>query len=352
MYAWTPEDLPVFYEDFAFESEATQNWKVICGLPMFGYPSTIPYGALVAKGIGNLLVPSKHFGVAHDLGGGLRMQAEMRKTGLVAACAAKVMLERNCPARFVPYANLRPLLEAAGTLDMPGKTRVTTYAGHEYEPFSEDEVVSALGIGISRTSEWWQGDSGACTDSPNDRAAFALWTCWDVALKGTLNVRQSLAECLFAKVQERGRYSGNYAVALGLMGDSRAMPMLREMVASPGGEVDPAVKGAYPNRIKAILLLGRFADAEIAQTLRKIVLDNADAFMKDLYGHGAWSTPEMCRFQALSYALMALKSILARHPEATLAKELSDWQANHASAFVQPDGIDLRERLRHVEFNS
>ena len=101
-YAWGPEDLPVFQGDHAFESEPIQNWKVLCGLPFFGYPAVLTYGTIVAKGIDGLLVPSKHFGVAHDLGGGIRMQDDMRKTGIAAACAALVAIRLNCALKDVP----------------------------------------------------------------------------------------------------------------------------------------------------------------------------------------------------------------------------------------------------------
>ena len=347
MHAWTPEDLPVFYGDYAFESDETQNWKVLCGLPMFGFPSTIPYGSIVAKGMDNLLVPSKHFGVSHDLGGGLRMQAEMRKSGLAAACAAKVMLERNCSAKSVPYGELRPLLEAAGTLAPPRKTRMTTYAGHEFEPFSGDQVVAALGIGVLRTDEWWQGAKGKCTDSLAERAAYALWTCWNTALNGSPEERASLAERLLAKVREAGKFAGNFAVALGLMGDRRAVPMLRKMVEEPGGEIDPVVRGALPNRIKAILLLGRFRDRGIMSALRRIILGGADEFMRDLYGKAAWSTDSDCRFQALSYAAMAMKAILAEHPNGVVMEEMRSWARGNLS-FKRDGGVDLADRLRKV----
>ena len=49
---------------------------------------------------------------------------------------------------------------------------------------------------------------------------------------------------------------------------------------------------------------------------------------------------------------MALKSILAKHPDAALAAEIADWQAHRAPAMVQKEGDDLRDRLRHVSFKS
>lgn len=352
MYAWEPEDLPVFYGDLAFESEATQNWKVLCGLPMFGYPSAIPYGSLVAKGVDNLLAPSKHLGVSHDLGGAIRMHGEMRKSGVAAACAAHVMLARACAAKSVPYSELRPLLESSGTLIPPRKPHVTTYHGYAFEPYSDEQAVAALRQPITRTREWWQGESGKSTNSPADQAAYALWTCWKRVLTGSQDERRRMADMLFRELGKEGPFAGNFAVALGIMGDRRAIPMLRRIVVKPGGTGDPVVKGALPNRVKAILLLGRFGDAEIAKTLRAIVMDNADGFMKDLYGQGAWKSPEMCRFQALSYSLMALKSILAKHPDAALSAEIAEWQAQRAPSFVQPEGVDLGDRLRHVSFKS
>ncbi len=352
MYAWEPEDLPVFYGDLAFESEETQNWKVLCGLPMFGYPSAIPYGSLVAKGVDNLLVPSKHLGVSHDLGGAIRMQGEMRKSGIAAACAAHLMLARSCAAKDVPYAELEPLLKSSGTLAPARKSYVTTYHGYAFVPYSDEQAVAALRQGITRTREWWQGEDGKCKNTPADQAAYALWTCWKRTLTGSPDERRRMADLLFRELGGEGPFAGNFAVALGLMGDRRAIPMLRRLVMQPGGPCDPPVAGAYPNRVKAILLLGRFADAGIAPTLKSIVLDSADGFMKDLYGKGAWKTPELCRFQALSYALMALKSILAKCPDAALAAEIADWQAHRAPSMVQKEGIDLRDRLRHVSFKS
>ncbi len=352
MYAWEPEDLPVFYGDLAFESEATQNWKVLCGLPMFGYPSTIPYGSLVAKGVDNLLVPSKHLGVSHDLGGAIRMHGEMRKSGIAAACAAHVMLAKSCAARDVPYSELQPLLKSSGTLAPARKSFVTTYHGYVFEPYSDEQAVAALRQPITRTREWWQGEDGKSKNSPADQAAYALWTCWKRVLTGSHEERRRMADILFREIGREGPFAGNFAVALGLMGDRRAIPMLRRLVMQPGGACDPVVKGAYPNRVKAILLLGRFADAVIAKTLKSIVLDNADGFMKDLYGQGAWKSPELCRFQALSHALMALKSILAKHPDAAMSAEIADWQAHRAPSMVQSEGVDLRDRLRHVSFKS
>ena len=74
------------------------------------------------------------------------------------------------------------------------------------------------------------------------------------------------------------RFAGNFALALALMDDARAVPALRDLVAHPGGPTDPVVAGAFPNRIKALDMLGRFADAKSAPLLVAIVADEARAF--------------------------------------------------------------------------
>ncbi|HRR34334.1 MAG TPA: FAD-dependent oxidoreductase [Kiritimatiellia bacterium] len=62
-----------------------------------------------------LLLAAKHYGVAHDAGGGLRMQSHMRMLGFAAAAAAKVSIDRRCELKDVPYTALRALLTEKGT---------------------------------------------------------------------------------------------------------------------------------------------------------------------------------------------------------------------------------------------
>ena len=123
------------------------------------------------------------------------------------------------------------------------------------------------------------------------------------------------------------------------------MPTLLEIVKHPGGELDPVIKNAYPNRVKALLLLGRFQEQESLPLMMDIIRDDAKSFMEDLFGTGAFSTPDMCRFQALSYALMAIKSILAAYPNAQIENELRQWQQRDFK-FLGMDGRDITDRLK------
>ena len=352
-FACEPEDLPVYYADHVFESKEIRNWKVHCGLPMFYYPSSVPYGTIVAKGMENLFVPSKHFGVAHDLGGSLRMQPEMRKTGIAAALAASVMLRLRCAARDVPYAELKPLLEKAGCLKPAKDWRVNTIHGKKFDPLTDEEVLAALRTDITRTAEWWQGSRGEATGSGAERAAYALWTAWERGVRGSRAGKLALGEKLAGELGKTPRYDGNFALALALMGDARAVPPLRELVARPGGPTDPVVMGAFPNRIKAIDMLGRFADVRSVPILTAIVEDEAQKFTAGLTDAGAFDGGDtICRFQALAYALMALKSIWAKHPDRKTALRIAKLQEKLPPFKSQLDGYDLGERLRKIALKS
>lgn len=346
-YAFEPEDLPVFYGDYAFESEAIQNWKVLCGLPLFAYPAILPYGTIVAKGVDGLLVPSKHFGVAHDLGGGIRMQEAMRRSGAAAAAAASIVCARGCRTADVPYAALKPLLDKMGTLRPPRQTSVTSVHGYVFKPFSDDEVMAALDRDATITKEWWYAKAEG---GPDERTVFAYWTAWYRAMSAPAAARRALADRLADRVEKGGRHAGNYAVALGLMRDRRAVPLLRTLVSAPGGACDPVVMNAYPNRFKALLLLGRFKDVASVPVLMALVQDEARAFTADLLRTKAFKTPDTYRFQALSYALMALKAILKDHPDPACSARLNAWLARPRvlKAF---DGANLAERFRPFRFD-
>lgn len=210
--------------------------------------------------LAGLLCPSKHFGVAHDLGGGLRMQGEMRKAGKAAALAAKLAIEKG----------------------MDGKGR-------------------------------------------------------------------PLADALAREMSVGGRFAANFAVALGLMKDARCVPVLRRLVAEPGCEIDPVIEKAIPNRFKAIALLGRFKDDKSVAPLVGIVKDGARGFTRDIAGCRAYESADLYRFQAVSYALMALKSILSAHPDAKVVADLETWRVR-PPVIKGYDGADLGARLKKVCF--
>ena len=348
-YAFGPEDLVRVDQDYAFESEEIQNWKGLCSMPCFGYPSVLPYGTIVARDVEALLVPSKHFGVSHDAGGGIRMQGEMRKTGYAAACAALLAVRGDFALKDVPYAELRSLLEKGGLLTRPEKRFVTTVNGAPMGPFTPEQAIAALKQDVALPGEWWnsKADGGPC-----EQAAYAYWTAWKCALSGADAERKRLGDLLNAEMEQGGRWAGNFAVALGLLGDARACGVLRSLVATPGAShpagSDTVVAHAYPNRIKAICLLGRLGGNASIPLLRDVVLDGAVAFTKDLLGTGLYRTPERYRFEALSYALMSLRTLLKSRPDSCVSEALLAWYGKPLTLLSERDKTDLAPMLKNI----
>ncbi len=308
-HGFGPEDLVVSKLDMAYESEEVQNWKAICFLHAFGYPYSVPYGTIVAKDVDNLFVPSKHFGVTHDAGGGIRMQGEMRKTGIAAACAALVAIQERCAARDVPYEKLKVLLEKENLPGVQTHMEVNTVNGHRFKPFTEDEIISAIKAGVVRSGEWWNSKA---KDAPPERAAYAYWWCWKAKLSGTAEEQKKLGDRLFTEMNENKADRGNFAVALGLLGDKRCVPVLREILANPGTEGDVVGHRIFPNRIKAIPFLGRFRDRQSLPYLEAIIADNGRAYTKDLMKTNIFHTPERWQEEAVSWAKRAIDAIRSK----------------------------------------
>lgn len=348
IHAWEPEDLPVYDSAYAFESKATQNWKVLCGLPLFGFPVSLSYRTIVVRGFDNLLCPSRHLGVSHDLGGAMRMQSQMRQSGLAAACAAEIALERNLPVGAVPYTELRSRLLSKGGLTVARKSDVTSCGGYVFEPYSDDQVIGALRQDVVRTPEWWYAKS---ENRPCEQAAWAYWNVWKRKLRGDAKEVAALADRLQSEMNRCDRYSLNFAVALGLLDDARCVPMLRNVVTACNSVLDPVVERAFPNRLKAILLLGRFADVASVAPLFEIVEDDARAFADRLLQAKAFGSLDMCRYQALSYVLMALRNILIRHPDKGVLQALRAWR-ERPILLRDAEGYDLARRIKRIAFDA
>ena len=328
-HTFEPLDLVRIDEDWAFEDEDVQTWKVLCGLHCFGFFASLPYGSLLPKNVDALLVPSKHFGVAHDAGSGIRMIADMRKTGIAAACSAVLSIRLGVGLKELPYDRLKEMLDSCGVTALPRKRELTLWScrGTPLKPLSDGEIIAALKQDITPPDSW----IFRAKNAPRERAAYAYGTLWTANFRRSPSERKILAEMLFSEMEKKGRFAGNFAVALGLLNDRRACTVLREIVCHPGTAnpdgCDPVVPDAYPNRIKALCLLGRLGDPKAIPPLRELVLDYARNFTADLPLNGKIrKTQEQYRFDALSFALFSLVALLRRYPDPSVRDSLLAWQ--------------------------
>ena len=325
----TPFDLVRIDGDWAWENEDTVAWKQVCGLSNFAFRAAVPYGTIVPKDCEGLLLSAKHYGVAHDAGGGLRMQSHMRYLGLAAAAAAKVAIGKGCALKDVPYAELRSLLTDKGTFaDSPQSVNVI-YNQYRLEPFDAAAVAKALERPFAEAGNWVTFNPRG----PGEDMAWAYFTCWKTYLCGSGEEKRTLGDFLAAKLT--GPWAVHFAIALGLMRDGRAIPALLAALTS---DVD------YDDRLKALAVLRWFKAPQARPVLEAILADDALGFTAgttDGPKRGfAKDTRDYRRFQVLSYVVFALKE---------LGVDLSGWAKRPlVLACGARDAADLAPMLKAI----
>ena len=340
--------------DRAFETDDSVNWEILCRMSPFAFPVSVPYSSLLAAGIENLLVPSRHMGIDRDVLAGLRMVEEMRMSGKASAVAAVAAVQGNVPLRSVSYAKMRPQLEKEGLLKPLRYQHVGFYSKHEIAPFNDDEIVSALRRDIGNAVSW------VFSHKPDaeDRSSYAYYCCWDASARGSGARRRRLADRLADEMEKcEKRHAANFAVALGIMGDGRAAKTLAAVMRDPGGEFDPPVDYAYPNRLKALCLAGRIGIPGAADVLLGILDDAGKSYTStltkakacDYSRYPGWVYPfsgsmNEYREAAVSLSLVSLYKILSRNPDAGALERFKRWAA--MSDRVLPRIREIREVAR------
>jgi hypothetical protein len=119
------------------------------------YVATIPYGAIVPKDIGNLLVVGKAYSITHDALSMARMQPDMMTLGAVAAYAVAQFIEKTAPdVGAIELTALQATLFEAGIL-LPGDLPIGQL--DERIPPDEEsvaELVERLNHKPMESSEW------------------------------------------------------------------------------------------------------------------------------------------------------------------------------------------------------
>lgn len=347
-YTFTPQDLTNMNGDYAYESDTMIDWRVLCGMQRYGFSAALSYDALLPKGLDGLLVAGKIMGLDHDLGGGLRMERDFRKAGEAAAVAAVLAKKHGVALRDVPYDELAAELRASGCLneewrcgiaDLHGPRQANGVPRPASLPTTVEEYIAALSKDII-SYRWHNSDVRLPVEEQSP--VLALWAARELRRQPEA-VRKAICDGLYAEMSKDGPYAENLAVALGLAGDNRACAQLRRSITSPR----PVPAGVYPNRLKALCLLGRLGDYEAVPALLALVEDYAETFCADLADDGPYARANHVN-NALSYALFALAAINDRYQPAGLAERLRQWAQRPFVLHCGLNGDDRAPMLRDI----
>ena len=269
---------PLFYgfsavdnvnDDVENESSILQDWKFICKMGRFGISVGISKGTMIPFGKEGIMIVSRAKGLGHELSSCIRMKYDLEKGGEAAGKIAAMACKKGCSVREVAYEALQPVLLESGCLN----------------PFHD--------IGICDLNEpYLDGKNGrlwrkvTLPQTPSDykkRLASrepgpALWTLRNHC---TEELRSSLKEWMQG---DDRLLAENSAIALGLLSDTSAIPMLRDILSRPPvgyyycvekvkNTLGWLMESPFCNYSKALLLLGRFRDTFIIPKLEEIIAD-------------------------------------------------------------------------------
>lgn len=300
---------PLFYaycdfdkhgKDHVLETEALQDLYVAANLSTVCFSVPVTLASLTPKGVKGILAAGRHLGMDHDVASLVRMQRDLQKcgegVGVYAALAAKQGTE---PAQ-VPYAAVKSILEASGSLTEE----------HDKGIMFDDS--------FRRESIQWLTDpeeikSALATDMPG----VAIYSCKLLGEKIASYLKQWLAA-----EDTMLRYGS--AIGLGMAGDAAAMPVLREIVQQRDAFFfkDCRRTNQFRSAI-AIYLLGKLGDKDSIPMLKEILCDEAE-YKKPLYHEIKEPSYKLntsknfneLYFQLISHAAVALVRIASKHPEA------------------------------------
>lgn len=267
--AGTPVREPLFFGfgpadntnmDSWMESDILKDWKVLLGSHRFGFTSGIPKGAVIPKGVDGILVAGKAAGLSRDLMSAMRMKLDVEKCGEATGVLAALSCRHNCGVREVDYEELRAVLARDGCFDPAadwGFCDLNQPLERQWQPYV-----------FPQTEEEWR--TALASTEPGQ----AIWRLRD-------HCPAPLRERLVQWMQEDDRLlAENSAIALGIQGDRRCLPLLRDIAAKPPVRHAYTVPHLYSpydigttvfcNAVKAVCLLERLGDDTDLPLLRRL----------------------------------------------------------------------------------
>ncbi|WP_051621008.1 FAD-dependent oxidoreductase [Paenibacillus sp. UNC451MF] len=301
-------DEPLFYaysnldnhsKDIAFESEVQQDWSVVSSLWGLNFTVPIPMGTHIPLGFEGLIAAGRTISLDHDLAGCIRMKRDMQKSGEAAADMAYLSISKGYPLKQIPYEQLRQLLEETGCKE------------HDRSVEFKDSSVPISGGG--HLARKWLTDSAEIRDGlSGTKPGIAIWSAKRLGAAFVPQLR------LWLFIDEEVHLMKHSAMALGLIGDHSAIPVLRRIVEERDMFV-PNTSRKY-NQVRgyaAIYLLGKLSDRGIVPELLRILHDPNE--LPDMQPEERnWefiSDPQELYYQYFSYSLTALLRIAEHHPD-------------------------------------
>lgn len=268
---------PIFYGFASFdnvndelekENENLQNWILISYMRHIGLTFSVPLESIIPKNREGIMVIGKALGTTHDAASLIRMKAEMEKCGEAAAYIAQLCITDNCKPHEINYNKLKEMLVSSGCL------KPMKYGFYELR---KDKNGGHKEIDIPKTAD--EIKAGLLSEKPQ-------YAIFSVLRSSGFGIREQLHIWLDS---DNKTLKYNSAIALGLLGDEKCLPVLREIISK-----EPLIHNVsngkhyfgwlendtWSDFIKAVVLLGRFKDEKSLETLKQLKEKEFNGTMK------------------------------------------------------------------------
>lgn len=209
---------PLFYayssmdthsSEHAFEDDVYIEWSVVSRLRKLNFFVPVSIENLIPDGLEGILAAGKGIGVDHDISPCVRMKKDMSKCGEACGKLVSLAVRDNCTPLEVSYEELKESLTKSGCFDEANK--LTTFQTGKL----------ADGTKVCADVEWYDN-----IDTIHEKMSDQLFSSVAIHSAVRLGIRDKLKEWLKEDI------GYNAALALGLLGDKAALPLIRERVTS------------------------------------------------------------------------------------------------------------------------
>lgn len=315
----------------AFDDKAYQDWFVCCNMSTCTVYIPVPVGSVVPKGWKGIITTGRCLSMDSYVNSAVRMNTDMIRMGEACGVLASMAMEHGGDSMAVPYPMLKEKLEGRGfVLDKePGLPSFWTPAMGEKRRFVE----------------WMEKPEDIRAALSTNCPGVALWSC---RLLGKEVIGDAVYEMSVSE-DEMLRYHAG--VALGIMHDERALPILHEIIRNRKTFYFMDCRRSNQMRsVIAICLCGQMEDQGIVEELLSVL--RPEEFEKPMYHELLEPRYELSivkeqnsvYFQHFSYAVAALVKIAQAHEECR--EEIRS--ALHAAL---DDGTYIERITKEPEYN-
>ena len=315
----------------AFDDKAYQDWFVCCNMSTCTVYIPVPVGSVVPKGWKGIITTGRCLSMDSYVNSAVRMNTDMIRMGEACGVLASMAMEHGGDSMAVPYPMLKEKLEGRGfVLDKePGLPSFWTPAMGEKRRFVE----------------WMEKPEDIRAALSTNCPGVALWSC---RLLGKEVIGDAVYEMSVSE-DEMLRYHAG--VALGIMHDERALPILHEIIRNRKTFYFMDCRRSNQMRsVIAICLCGQMEDQGIVEELLSVL--RPEEFEKPMYHELLEPRYELSivkeqnsvYFQHFSHAVAALVKIAQAHEECR--EEIRS--ALHAAL---DDGTYIERITKEPEYN-